>query len=620
MSETKKTKTYHYHEEWEHDYFFVMSKNKCCCLICQNSVSLPKKGNLERHFKTMHSKYDTNFPPNSDLRKAKVKELKVSLSSQQLFFTKQTSRSKAATIGSLRVCHILSKNKKPFSDGAIFKKAFVEAADALFCDFKNRSEIISAINEMQLSRNTVAKRVDEISSDLKQQLMQDVKDCRAFSLQIDESTDAVDVSQMIIFIRMVLNDFSTKEEMLTIIPLKGKTRGEDLFSKFKNYIEKVQLPLYKLVSITTDGAPAFTGCRNGFIALCKNDEDFPDFLQYHCIIHQQVLCAKVLNMKEIVDVAFKISNSIRAKSLQRRLFKLQIEESDNDVHSELLMHTDVRWLSRGNFLQRFRELIDEIRQFLAERGDDYKQLEDDVWLLDLAFLTDITSKLNELNLELQGSDKTIFDMISSVNVFKEKLYLLVSKLENKNLSNFTNMTAQLNSSASTDFNANKYIGEIRNVIAELDNRFQDFRKLDKVVLFMSYPFDTKIKAEIIAESLSTIFDMDILTLEDEIITLQNDIYIKARASEDKFWKYLTEEKYPNVKKCAENIYACFGSTYLCESSFSQMNIIKSKYRTVLTDEHLESCLRNGLSSYTPNYEKIVDTLQCRVSHASENSK
>lgn len=119
MNNSKKMKTYHYHEEWEHDYFFVMIKNKCCCLICMNSVSLPKKGNLERHFKTVHSKYEINYPHKSALRNAKISELKVCLSSQQLIFTKETLKSKSATIASLRVCHVLAKNKKPFSDGAI---------------------------------------------------------------------------------------------------------------------------------------------------------------------------------------------------------------------------------------------------------------------------------------------------------------------------------------------------------------------------------------------------------------------------------------------------------------------------------------------------------------------
>jgi hypothetical protein len=42
----KKRKTYHFHDEWEIKYYLVMVKGKCC-LICNVSVSFPKKnGNL----------------------------------------------------------------------------------------------------------------------------------------------------------------------------------------------------------------------------------------------------------------------------------------------------------------------------------------------------------------------------------------------------------------------------------------------------------------------------------------------------------------------------------------------------------------------------------------------
>lgn len=45
----------------------------------------------------------------------------------------------------------------------------------------------------------------------------------------------------------------------------------------------------------------------------------------------------------------------------------------------------------------------------------YPQLEDD-----LPFLSDITGKLNELicNLQLQGKNKTLTEMVSDVNAFK----------------------------------------------------------------------------------------------------------------------------------------------------------------------------------------------------------
>lgn len=72
-------------------------------------------------------------------------------------------------------------------------------------------------------------------------------------------------------------------------------------------------------------------------------------------------------------------NSIWAKSLQSHLFRFQLEEGEAE-HTDLLQHMDVRWLSRGTFLQRFRELLFEIKEFLASKVAEYEQLEDKVWL------------------------------------------------------------------------------------------------------------------------------------------------------------------------------------------------------------------------------------------------
>ena len=211
----------------------------------------------------------------------------------------------------------------------------------MFRDVKNKAEILSSIKALQLSRHTVTRRCEAMAEDLTHQMWKDIRDCECFSLQLDESTDVSDIAQVCIFIRMVFNDITAKEELLTILHMKEQTRGEDIFQTFKNFIEKTELPVYKLISITTDGAPAMVGRVNGFIAKCREDDAFSGFLNYHCIIHQQALCAKMLNMKEIMDVATKIACSIRARSLQRRLFRVHIEKADCD-HSELLLHTDVR--------------------------------------------------------------------------------------------------------------------------------------------------------------------------------------------------------------------------------------------------------------------------------------
>ncbi|GFU88737.1 dimer_Tnp_hAT domain-containing protein [Trichonephila clavipes] len=50
------------------------------------------------------------------------------------------------------------------------------------------------------------------------------------------------------------------------------------------------------------------------------------------------------------------------------------------------------------------------------------------------------------------------------------------------------------------------------------------------------------------------------------------------------------DSYDQLKKLAFAVLSLFGSTYICEQSFSSMNNIKSKLRSRLIDENLESCL------------------------------
>ena len=128
--------------------------------------------------------------------------------------------------------HSIVKHKKSFQDGEMIKEAFVEVADSLFQDFKNKPEILSSIKALQLSRSTVTRCCEVMAEDLTQQLWKDIGDCKCFSLQLDESTDVSDTTQMCIFIRMVFTDMTAKEELLTILPMKEHTRGQDIFQSF----------------------------------------------------------------------------------------------------------------------------------------------------------------------------------------------------------------------------------------------------------------------------------------------------------------------------------------------------------------------------------------------------
>jgi len=58
------------------------------------------------------------------------------------------------------------------------------------------------------------------------------------------------------------------------------------------------------------------------------------------------------------------------------------------------------------------------------------QMQDPIVLSELAFITDMTNHLNELNLKLQGKQQNIANLYSHLNGFKSKLKLFKSTLAN----------------------------------------------------------------------------------------------------------------------------------------------------------------------------------------------
>ena len=77
----KKSKTYHFHEEWEEEFMFTMVKDKCVCMLCHQTLALSKRGNLERHHNTNHDKFNS-FPAKSAICARRVAELKAWLKAQ----------------------------------------------------------------------------------------------------------------------------------------------------------------------------------------------------------------------------------------------------------------------------------------------------------------------------------------------------------------------------------------------------------------------------------------------------------------------------------------------------------------------------------------------------------
>ena len=156
------------------------------------------------------------------------------------------------------------------------------------------------------------------------------------------------------------------EELLPNESLKDTTTGKDLYDSVINSMMKSGLCLRKLASITTDVAPSVTGKHCGFVKLMndttKENFPLPNVLSFHCIIHQESLCKSSLNIKHIMDPVVRAVNLIRAQGLNHRQLRSFLKDIEADF-SDVLYHTNVRWLSMGKVLKRAWALKEGILLF-----------------------------------------------------------------------------------------------------------------------------------------------------------------------------------------------------------------------------------------------------------------
>ncbi|KAG6924593.1 GTF2I repeat domain containing 2 [Chelydra serpentina] len=198
--------------------------------------------------------------------------------------------------------------------------------------------------------------------------------------------------------------------------------------------------------------------------------------------------SKSLQMKEVMDVVVKTVNFIRARGLNHRQFTSFLESMDSE-YGELLYHTQVRWLSRGNVLKRFFALREEIDLFKKVKNKEVPQLADSTFICNLAFLTDITDHLNALNLKLQGRKQVITQMYDSVKSFTVKLTLWGKQLTAGNLVHFSTLSSLGKVEPKS---LKEYADIISNLQKQFDVRFKDFKALEPHFQLFSTPFAVEI--------------------------------------------------------------------------------------------------------------------------------
>lgn len=527
------------------------------CVICFENLTNKsmKPSNLKRHFETNHNQYKDKP---IDFFENKLKDLN---QSRKVMWGLTGGDNQKILEASYRVSLLIAKCSAAETIGEIL----IKPAAKIMAEVMIGDRAKQTFDRVPLSNNTVHRRIIDMSNNVKQMLLSDISQSRYYALQVDEFTDIVNFANLMAFVRYEKNQ-EIHDDFLFCQPFLGHTTGEDIFNVMNKFMQENKIDWNRCVGISTDGAKSMVGINKGLVARIQNVA--PNVISTHCCIHREALATRKMpaDLQKVLDESVKIVNYIKNRPLNARLFS-QICEEMGSNHTQLLFHTDVRWLSRGKILNRLFELRHELQCFLNDRFELRNCLHDWKWLCKLAYLADIFSVLNCLNLSLQGKEISLFHVQDKVNAAIAKLNLWQKRVGNGEVDSFPSLHEFITSSATKiDADTLKCITQHLESLQEgLKNYFPD---LNKNIEWIRYPFNiTKSMPEGLSHA-----------EEEQLLELVSDGFLKNKYKEctlTSFWLQM-QHVYPVLTEKVLKYILPFPASYLCEVAFSAFVDIKSK--------------------------------------------
>ena len=287
---------------------------------------------------------------------------------------------------------------------------------------------------------------------------------------------------------------------------------------------------------------------------------------------------------------------ISSSALSHRQFRNFLEDNGAEIADLPKLHS-VRWLSCEKVFNNFFKIFDLVQEYVFNKfgQEEFPELSDPSFLQKLAFFSDITKHLGNLNRSLQGEQLNFWESFKKIGLFKEDIATFVDEIKSKNFQNFPNLSILCTENIDLDFQTIKHwLLELKD---DFDRRFQDFVALKPLMIF--------------GNDLTAISNEDL----ESVCKLVNADYSAAKSEMSKYKIELTLVKDAEYKILSEKSQvlslilakarSIFSSSYKCEQGFSKMNYILSETRSSLTQQNLANALVVCTTKLDFDLEKIV---------------
>ncbi|XP_072395279.1 protein FAM200C-like [Diabrotica undecimpunctata] len=167
---------------------------------------------------------------------------------------------------------------------------------------------------VSISHQTISRRVDKLNTHVFKKMVDTVRDCLYYSLALDESVNITDKNQLLIFVRCISEDFCVPEELLKLHHIEG---------------------FQKCSCVCNDGAKTMTGRIKRLAGLLL--ENCVNCVMFHCIIHQEALCGKIIKINDTMKTVVQKVNSLRGgnRAQRHRKFTSFLEELNTEYKDVL---------------------------------------------------------------------------------------------------------------------------------------------------------------------------------------------------------------------------------------------------------------------------------------------